>query len=95
MKCSNCDAEALFIYETSSTHDQPYCNACLPAFLRDHARKGLLKTTEQYLRVKQELAAKMAPEQPKPAKKAKETAPVVDTPAPVDEEAPAEEVPAP
>jgi hypothetical protein len=89
MKCVNCDSDALYIYETYSTHPQAYCLKCLPSFLKDSVRKGLLKTTEAFEAAKQQALKSLAPE--KPAKASKKAAAEASVEVPV--EAPAVEEP--
>lgn len=63
MKCANCDAPALWVYETPASADLPFCEAHLPGFLRKPSRDGLLTTTEAYAAAQAEVAALLAPEQ--------------------------------
>lgn len=65
MTCANCDADALWVYENPGSDDLPFCDKHLPAFLRPLATAGLLRSTDRYDSVKQEVSAALAPGAPK------------------------------
>ena len=48
MKCSNCDSDALFIYQVTTDSVFPYCGKHLPRFLDARRKAGLLKTTDAW-----------------------------------------------
>jgi hypothetical protein len=48
MKCINCDLRAMFEYKISKVESILYCGKCLPSFLNDRKKAGLLTITEEY-----------------------------------------------
>lgn len=62
MNCANCSEKALFIHRGSGIKDTPYCNQCLPSFLRPQARAGVLPTTDEYKRIESALMTRLIPE---------------------------------
>ncbi len=48
MKCVNCDAGALFVYQITLEKELLYCGKHLPKFLDSRRRAGNLKTTDEF-----------------------------------------------
>ena len=48
MKCANCDAGALFVYQITADREILYCNKHLPRFLDARRRAGNIKTTDEF-----------------------------------------------
>ena len=48
MNCINCDRRAMFEYKISKVESILYCGKCLPSFLNDRKKAGLLTITEEY-----------------------------------------------
>ena len=48
MKCANCDKNAMFEYRITKQESILYCGKCLPSFLNDRKKAGLLAITQQY-----------------------------------------------
>lgn len=48
MKCVNCDKNAMFEYKITKQESILYCGKCLPSFLNDRKKAGLLTITQQY-----------------------------------------------
>lgn len=69
MKCSNCDKPALWVYKAESIGDTPYCEGCLPSFLRSAARAGLLAKADGYAAIEAEVAEVLAAPAPKKRRK--------------------------
>ena len=87
MKCANCDSLALYVYQTPSVGPIPYCNGCLPSFLRPQAKAGLLDKTEAHTDAYADaLDVLTMPPKPKRAKRAVPAAIVETDPEPVVEE---------
>ena len=57
MKCSNCDKDALFVYQLTLNKVIPYCGKHLPAFLETRRKADLLKTTEAWSKEKESALA--------------------------------------
>jgi hypothetical protein len=62
VKCSNCDNEAIYVYQTASTKAVHYCASCLPSFLRGAAKTGALNIPEAHEQVTEEVVATLSPE---------------------------------
>lgn len=80
MNCANCSTPALFIYVGQGTEQIPYCNACLPSFLRPAAKAGLLIKTDAFEETKAVVKETLSP-----GKKRRKAAPEA-APEPVTEE---------
>lgn len=48
MKCANCASDALYEYRVTKGHSLFYCNKCLPGFLTERKKAGLLKITPKF-----------------------------------------------
>ena len=48
MNCVNCDRRAMFEYKISKVESILYCGKCLPSFLNERKKAGLLTITEEY-----------------------------------------------
>lgn len=77
MKCANCDADALYLYNPPALRPTAYCPVHLPSFLRASAKAGLLQVTGNFEKVKEETFAILAPtvEPPAPEEAPKPPAP--------------------
>jgi len=56
MKCANCESDALYEYRVTKGHSLFYCNKCLPKFLTERKKAGLLTITPKFT---EELASAM------------------------------------
>lgn len=65
MKCANCEADALYVYDAPGTDETPYCDKHLPSFLRAWQKAGVLTTTEQHAAKAAEVAKLLAPKKTK------------------------------
>lgn len=65
MKCSNCDGEALFVYDVPSVKNQGYCADHLTRFMRDNIKNGTVIRTDAYLAVQEEAVTKTQTTKPK------------------------------
>jgi hypothetical protein len=82
MKCANCNEDALYVYNITTTKGTSYCGEHLPRFLEARKKAGLLKTTDS-LKSKQDDAlqilsgsvdAPLVEETPPPAPRAQKAA---------------------
>ena len=48
MKCGNCSKPAHYIYQITQDVGQPYCAEHVPGFLYARLQAGLLKTTDEW-----------------------------------------------
>lgn len=62
MKCINCDLRAMFEYKISKVESILYCGKCLPSFLNDRKKAGLLTITEEYKEDQASALKTLAPE---------------------------------
>jgi hypothetical protein len=62
MKCINCDLRAMFEYKISKVESILYCGKCLPSFLNDRKKAGLLTITEEYKEDQASALKALAPE---------------------------------
>jgi len=78
MKCANCDAGALFVYQITAEKEILYCGKHLPKFLDARRRAGNLKTTDEFAAERaaalQAVSVQSTEEPKKPKKKAKKAA---------------------
>lgn len=49
MTCANCTSVAVYMYLMTQKVGTPYCDRCLPKFLRPRAKAGLMPTPEAWL----------------------------------------------
>lgn len=62
MKCINCDLRAMFEYKISKVESILYCGKCLPSFLNERKKAGLLTITEEYKEDQASALKALAPE---------------------------------
>ena len=62
MNCINCDRRAMFEYKISKVESILYCGKCLPSFLNDRKKAGLLTITEEYKEDQASALKALAPE---------------------------------
>jgi len=62
MKCANCEENAVYVYTAGAIEGILYCYHCLPYFLREQARAGVLGTTPEFNAIQDRLMTKMLPE---------------------------------
>jgi hypothetical protein len=71
MKCVNCDKNAMFEYKITKQESILYCGKCLPSFLNDRKKAGLLTITQQY---KEDQASALKALSPEPVEEPKKKA---------------------
>jgi hypothetical protein len=71
MKCVNCDKNAMFEYKITKQDSVLYCGKCLPSFLNDRKKAGLLTITQQY---KEDQASALKALSPEPVEEPKKKA---------------------
>lgn len=78
MKCANCEAGALFVYQITLEKEILYCGKHLPKFLDSRRRAGNLKTTDEFAAERaaalQTVSVQSTEEPKKPKKKVKKAA---------------------
>lgn len=79
MKCSNCDNEALFVYDVPSVKTQGYCADHLTRFMRDNIKNGTAVRTEALTALKDEAVVKTQTTKPKRRPRKAWVDPVVET----------------
>jgi len=74
MKCVNCDRRAMFEYKISKLESILYCGKCLPSFLNERKKAGLLTITEEYKEDQASALAALTPATPDPVETTKKKA---------------------
>lgn len=80
MKCANCKADALYVYQVTPTSQIVYCNTHLPSFLLKAKKAGLLQKTDALKTVLEEGLKNIAT--PAPVAEAVEEPVVEEAPVP-------------